>query len=163
VLYTLDFPLDIAQAEVLRQNLGQIGIEVEIQKFPIQLLFQKLATPGEPFDIGRISWGGFVDGSFLNFIFDGRTIGQPNFGNWSYFDSPKFNRLLDRASRLPPGSERDRAYGQIDVQLSRGGSGDPVRLAERVHAGLEAGRLRGRQPVPGPRSCVPEVTAQSSA
>ena len=119
VLYTLDFPLDIAQAEIVRQNLAKIGIEVEVQKFPIQLLFQKLSTPGEPFDIGRISWSGFVDGSFLNFMFDGRTIGQPNFGNWSYFDSSTVNRALDRASKLPLGPERQRAYGQLDVQLAR--------------------------------------------
>ena len=55
----------------------------------------------------------------LGFLFDGRTIGRPNFGNWSYFDSPTFNRKLDRASKLPLGPERNRAYGQIDVELSR--------------------------------------------
>lgn len=119
VLYTLDGPVDVAQAEILKQNLAAIGIELEIQRFPIALLFQKLATPGEPFDIGRINWGAFVDQSLLGFLFDGRTIGRPNFGNWSYFDSPTFNRKLDRASKLPLGSERDRAYGQIDVELAR--------------------------------------------
>jgi hypothetical protein len=51
-------------------------------------------------------------------MFDGRTIGEPGFGNWSYFDSPKYNRLLDRASRLT-GEVRFRAYGELDVQLSR--------------------------------------------
>ena len=118
VLYTLDSPVDLALAEVLKQNLAAIGIELEIQRFPIALLFQKLATPGEPFDIGRVNWG-FVDGSILGFLFDGRTIGRPNFGNWSYFDSPTFNRKLDRASKLPLGPERDRAYGLLDVELSR--------------------------------------------
>jgi ABC-type transport system substrate-binding protein len=119
VLYTLDNPVDLAQAEILKQNLAAIGIELEIQRFPIALLFQKLATPGEPFDIGRVNWSGFVDPGLLGFLFDGRTIGQPNFGNWSYFDSPTFNRKLDRASKLPLGAERDRAYGRIDVELSR--------------------------------------------
>jgi ABC-type transport system substrate-binding protein len=119
VLYTLDGPVDVAQAEILKQNLAAIGIELEIQRFPTALLFQKLATPGEPFDIGRVNWSGFVDPGLLGFLFDGRTIGRPNFGNWSYFDSPTFNRKLDRASRLPLGAERDRAYGQIDVELSR--------------------------------------------
>jgi peptide/nickel transport system substrate-binding protein len=119
VLYTLNDPINLAQGQILQQNLAKIGIEVEIQQFPIQLLFEKLSTPGEPFDIGRISWGGLVDPGFLGFLFDGRTIGQPESGNWSYFDSPKFNRMLDRAAKLPLGPERYRAYGQIDVQLTR--------------------------------------------
>ena len=46
---------------------------------------------------------------------DDRTGGQPN---WSYFNSPKYNRLFDEASRLT-GDERYRAYGELDVQLSR--------------------------------------------
>jgi hypothetical protein len=37
---------------------------------------------------------------------------------WSYFDSPKYNRLLDRAARLT-GEARYRAYGELDVQFSR--------------------------------------------
>lgn len=119
VLYTLDMPVDVAQAEILRRNLKQIGLELEIKTFPITVLFQKLATPGEPFDIGRVSWGGLWGPSFLNFLFDGTTIGQPGFGNWSYFDSPKYNRLLQQAARLPAGPARDRAYGELDVQLSR--------------------------------------------
>ena len=119
VLYTLDGPVDLAQAEILKRNLAAIGITLEIQRFPIALLFQKLSTPGEPFDIGRVNWSGAVDPSLVAFLFDGRTIGRPNFGNWSYFDSPTFNRKFDRASKLRLGPERDRTYGQIDVELSR--------------------------------------------
>ena len=52
-------------------------------------------------------------------MFDGRTIADaPNFGNWSYFDSPKYNRLLEEASRLT-GAKRDQAYRELDVMLSR--------------------------------------------
>ena len=52
-------------------------------------------------------------------MFDGRTIANaPGFGNFSYFDSPKYNRLLER----PRGSlwaERDEAYGELDVDISK--------------------------------------------
>ena len=57
--------------------------------------------------------------SFLNFLFDGRTIGEPGFGNYSYFNSRKYNRLLDAASRLPVGSERYRRYGELDVDIAK--------------------------------------------
>jgi ABC-type transport system substrate-binding protein len=119
VLYTLSTPVDVAQAQVLRQSLARIGIALEVKQFPIQVLFEKLSTPGEPFDIGRVSWTGLTDAAFLAFLFDGRSIGQPGSGNWSYFNSTKFNRMFERASRLPVGPARSRAFGEIDVQLSR--------------------------------------------
>ena len=57
--------------------------------------------------------------TILNFMFDGRTIANaPDFGNVSYFDSPKYNRLLEQASRLT-GDERERAYSALDVDLSK--------------------------------------------
>ena len=65
VLYTLSFPADRAQAQILRRDLAKIGIALEIKEFPLQVLFEKLSTPGEPFDIGRVSWGGLVDPGFL--------------------------------------------------------------------------------------------------
>jgi ABC-type transport system substrate-binding protein len=120
VLYTRSMPVDIAQAQVLQQNLGAIGIKVEIDDFPGQLIFEKLATGRNDFDIGRIAWGnsgGPSPPTLLN-IFDGRTIGGPDNSNYSYFNSAKYNRLLEQASRLS-GPERYRAYGKLDVQLSR--------------------------------------------
>jgi ABC-type transport system substrate-binding protein len=121
VLYTRSTPGDIAQARVLQQNLGAIGIKVDIEQFPGQLIFDKLANGRNEFDIGRVAWGnvfGPVAPSLLNGIFDGRTIGKPDNQNWSYFNSPKYNRLLEQASRLS-GPERYRAYGKLDVRLSR--------------------------------------------
>ena len=119
VLYTLSFPVDRAQAQILRRDLAKIGIALEIKEFPLQVLFEKLSTPGEPFDIGRVSWGGLFDPGFLAFLFNGRNIGQPDSGNWSYFNSAKYNRLLDRALSLPVGPARSDAFGELDVQISR--------------------------------------------
>ena len=58
------------------------------------------------------------DVALLNFLFDGRTIGQVGTGNRSHFNSPVYNRLLDEASRLS-GNARERAYGELDIRLSR--------------------------------------------
>jgi peptide/nickel transport system substrate-binding protein len=119
VLYAPASPLAQTQAQILRYNLKAIGLDVEIVTFPGPVLFAKLATPGEPFDIG---WIGFIDtaqDSLLNQLFDGNTIGQPGFRNYSYFDSPRYNRRLDAASRLPVGAERYRRYGELDVDITR--------------------------------------------
>ena len=120
VLYTLSNPIDAAQTQILQRSLTAIGLELEIVRFPtLQLLMEKLATDGEIFDIGRIGWLHSPDPSWIGDLFDGRTIGQPGGINWSYFNSSKYNRLLDEASRLPARPTRDRAYGGLDVQLSR--------------------------------------------
>jgi ABC-type transport system substrate-binding protein len=106
-------------AQVLQQSLAALGLELRIKQFPLQLMFQKLATPGEPFDL---AWVGFVapsnDPQEILGVFDGRRIGQPDSENWSYFNVPKYNRLIERAGRLS-GAQRYRAYGDLDVQLAR--------------------------------------------
>jgi peptide/nickel transport system substrate-binding protein len=120
VLYTQDGVINAAQAQILQRNLKAIGLDVEVRTFPGQLLFQKLATVGEPWDIGRIRFiTGRPDPSFLNDLFDGRTVGQPNSINLSHFDSAKYNRLLDAAARLSVGPQRARVYGRLDVDMSR--------------------------------------------
>ncbi len=142
VLYTTSSTLDVSQAQILQQNLKAIGIELEVRSVPA--LFERLATPGEPFDFGRLRLFGRITPTSLHNLFDGRTIGQPGFGNWSYFDSPKYNRLLDEASRLT-GSARDEAYGRLDVQLSRDAA--PMIPVSRLYAlALVSERV--------PRNCV---------
>ena len=121
VLYTANFTLPLAFAQILRKNLSAIGLEVEVRPSPPSVHFAALAKPGEPFDIGYAGWFGWevLDPSLLNWMFDGRTIADaPDFGNFSRFDSPTYNRLLEQASRLT-GEERYRAYGDLDVRISR--------------------------------------------
>jgi ABC-type transport system substrate-binding protein len=120
VVYVGDVPSIVARAQVLERNLKAIGLDVEIRRFAPGVYFSKVATPGEPFDI---AYAGLLDNtldprSFLEGMFDGRTIGRPGFVNWSYFDSARVNRLLDRAAALS-GESRYRAYGELDVQISR--------------------------------------------
>lgn len=120
VLYTCsDRPDCIPVAQILQRNLKAIGLDVEIEQFPFQVEIQKLATPGEPFDLAWIGFRIAVGDpqEFLG-IFDGRTIGRPDNQNWSYFDVAKYNRLLERAARLS-GPKRYRAYGELDVQLAK--------------------------------------------
>jgi peptide/nickel transport system substrate-binding protein len=119
VLYTIANPIGTAQAQIVKDNLSKIGLEVEVKAFPGPVLFDKLATPGEPFDIGWIGWIGIMDPFLLNDLFDGRTIGEPGFANYSYFDSPRYSRLLEAASRLPVGPARYKAYGELDVDIAK--------------------------------------------
>jgi peptide/nickel transport system substrate-binding protein len=120
VLYVPTRPAPQAQAQIVKQNLKRIGLDVQIVSFPPGVYFDKLANPKEPFDMGWVGW--LITqpdpGAFLNSLFDGRTIGRPGNANWSYFNSPKWNAALERASKLT-GKTQYRAYGRIDVQLAR--------------------------------------------
>lgn len=116
VLYTPSIPFGVAQAQIVKSGLQKIGLDVVVKAFPVTLYFEKLATPGEPFDIGWAGWlADLPDPSLLNDLFDGRRVPDPNL---SRFDSATYNRMLDRASKLT-GSARYREYGRLDIDLAR--------------------------------------------
>lgn len=120
VIYASDGPIFIAQAQILKQNLAEIGLDLAIQVWPARLYQAKIGTRGEPFDIARIGWApDYVDPyAYINVLFDGRRIRNENNSNASYFNSRTHNSLMDRAARLS-GSSRYRAYGALDVRLAR--------------------------------------------
>jgi peptide/nickel transport system substrate-binding protein len=109
-----------AEAEIIKQDLARIGLKVVMRTYPGVLFFTKLATRGEPFDMADVGWGLAEPdpGNALNELFDGGLIGTPSSFDWSYFDSPKWNRALRTASQLT-GEARLRAYGKLDVELAR--------------------------------------------
>jgi ABC-type transport system substrate-binding protein len=120
VLYVKDTPIDVAQAQIIQRDLKPIGITVTIKKFPGPALFQRLFTPGTPYDMTLLGYGPdyFDPYAMLNVLFDGRLIGTPYSFNISYFNSPQSNASLAAASRLV-GTPRYRAYGKLDLQLTR--------------------------------------------
>jgi peptide/nickel transport system substrate-binding protein len=121
VLYTSNlFPFIIAQTKLIQEALRRIGIDAEIKEFPHSVFLDKVRTPGEPFDLANSV--GFVNGygdpTVLNCMFERREIPPADGCNWFNFDSPRYNRLLDRAEGLV-GPARFKLYGQLDVELAR--------------------------------------------
>lgn len=117
VLYTFDVPFLLASAQIVKQNLKKIGLEVEVKSLPSPAAFRLTIRPGAPVDIAYSPWiADYVDPyQYANILFDGRFIGESNL---AHFNSPRYNALLRRAARLQ-GDARYRAYGQLDVQLAR--------------------------------------------
>jgi hypothetical protein len=111
----------IEEAQILRQDLARIGLKVVIKEFPLDILFQKLATPGEPFDLAGVGFDNVPDPGLLDCLFNGKWIHRPEHQDgcdWSYFNSRRYNRRLSAASRLT-GAARSRAFGKLDVELTR--------------------------------------------
>jgi peptide/nickel transport system substrate-binding protein len=119
VLYVPTRSTPQAQAQIVKQDLKRIGLDVEIVSFPPGIYFDKLANPKEPFDMAWVGWlANAPDPDLLNDLFDGSHIGTPGNANWSYFNSKRWNSALARASRLT-GRARYRLYGELDVELAR--------------------------------------------
>jgi YVTN family beta-propeller protein len=120
VMYTCRDPGCREIARVVRRNLAAIGISVTVKTFEIGDLFARESARGEPFDIGFLGWlSDYPDPSdFLNRMFSGAEIGKPGGANYSFFDSPTFNRALAAADALPP-PERYDAYRRLDHDLVR--------------------------------------------
>ena len=117
ILYTFDFPLALARAQIFKQNLAGIGLSVEVKAFSPPALYQRLQAPNEPYDITLAAWApDYLDPfQFINLPLDGRYARRSNV---AVFDSQRYNALMRRAARQQ-GAARFRAYGDLDVQLAR--------------------------------------------
>ena len=84
--------------------MQRIGIEVEMPRlFASDILFQKIATRGEPFDVTVNGWTPdyFDPAAFLDPLLDGRNLGATGNTDVSYLDDPTVNARIDTANALP--------------------------------------------------------------
>jgi ABC-type transport system substrate-binding protein len=110
----------LGHAQVVQYDLKQIGIDVVITQFPTAVRDAKIATRGEPFDLANVRYlVDWVDPyQYVNLLLDGRTIQPTGNINRSYFNSPHYNRLMDKAGRLS-GQARYEAYGKLALDIER--------------------------------------------
>jgi peptide/nickel transport system substrate-binding protein len=119
VFYARDDPRGQAIAQIVQADLAKIGIDVQIQTFPQSIALEKMGTRGEPFDIGVFGLVCDADPACFLGQLDGRTITASNNLDFSYFDSRRYDRLIEQASALPLGRARERAFGRLDVEVAR--------------------------------------------
>ena len=118
--WTFNTTFGPAVAQVVQYDLKQIGIDVEIKQFPFAAWQARIGTRGEPFDLTDdrflVPW---VDPYlYINVLLDGRTLQTTANLNRSYFNAPRYNKLLDRAGSLS-GLARYDAYGKLAVDIER--------------------------------------------
>ena len=115
-----DEPDSIARAQIIKYNLEQIGLGVQLKPQPFAVAIKTAGTRGSDFDMFLIAW--FADYpdpfDFINVLLDGQNIQDANNSNYSYLNSPKYNKLMTDASKLS-GSARYDAYGKLDVDMMR--------------------------------------------
>jgi peptide/nickel transport system substrate-binding protein len=122
VLYAPDFPAPLAVAQLAKQQLAEIGLQVNIKAFPLHIAsaayLSQLAAKAEPWDLAFVLWAPNLPDShaYINLLLDGQNVGGTNF---TRFSSSTFNREMRRADRLRRARERQRAYGALDVRVAR--------------------------------------------
>jgi peptide/nickel transport system substrate-binding protein len=121
VLYAPDRPPAHLLAQIVKDNLAAIGIDVQPQFFPPPLeFFGRLATPGEPWDLALAGWSAdYADPwDFIDVLLNGKN--RPGAGgsdnNYGSFNDATFNQRMDDASALQPPA-RYSAYAALDHDL----------------------------------------------
>lgn len=122
VLYVNPSGPPMAIGQLVRQQLKEIGLDVELRPIPIHsasaAYFKKLATPGEPWDIAFGLWSpSYIDPfAYINLLLDRQFVGATNFAR---FTSAAYDEPMHRAARLARGAARNSAYAALDVRLAR--------------------------------------------
>ena len=114
VLYTLNFPAALEQAQIVKNDLARIDLQVQIHTLgstPYWSLL--LPNPRAPFDLAYNGWDAdYTDpDDFLNNLIASGAWGPP-------LRDPVAQRELAAAARLS-GPERYLTYGALDLDLAR--------------------------------------------
>jgi ABC-type oligopeptide transport system substrate-binding subunit len=115
VLYAWAIAPVVEAAEILRFNLRQLGIELDVRYLEPFAVIEKARTPGEPVDLILNPWqADYTDGAafFVQLLARG---GAQNHGN---VDDPAVERRIAAMNSLT-GEARRRAWSDLDVDLMR--------------------------------------------
>ncbi len=93
--------------------MGHDGLKVEVNTLPAATLFAKLATPGQPFDIGWQGWiPNYLDpGAIINVLLEQGTV-VPTFKDQTW-------RARLAATAQLAGAQRYLNYARLDADLAR--------------------------------------------
>ena len=122
IMYTTDVVPARVTAQLVKQQLAAIGLDVEIKEIPLHIAtaayLEKLTARGEAWDIALVLWTPNIPDphAYLNQMLetpflDGRTL--------TGFRSRAASQELSRAARTPQARSRSSAYGALDARLAR--------------------------------------------
>jgi peptide/nickel transport system substrate-binding protein len=126
VLYTAaprfgSLAVSLDQANVIVRNLNEIGLDVDVKTFSLDVLDASVSTAGEPYDMYL---GGFdlrypdPADVIIRFLAGENARKPAGNSNYAYFDVPVYNRRMAAADRLT-GAARSRAFSKLDADIMR--------------------------------------------
>lgn len=120
LVYTGNAGAALTQGQVIQYNMKQIGINATIQQLTSAVLYAKAGTKGDKFDAVLAGWGwDYPDPfDFLDVLLNGGNIHETSNNNLGYFNNADINKKMDAAAQLF-GDERYKAYGDLDIEITR--------------------------------------------
>ena len=122
IFYAPDGQVPLQIAQLVKQQLTAIGLEVEVQPVPLHTAsaayLTRLATRGEAWDMALVIWSPHLADpyAYINLLLEAQFVGGSTLTG---FNSRTYRRQIERAARLPNPVDRRRAYGELDVRLAR--------------------------------------------
>ena len=122
MFYAPGFPLPLQTAQLVGQQLKEIGLDVEVRPVPLHIAsaayLSTLAAKGAQWDLALVLWApGFADPyAYINLLLEGQLADGVSL---TRFRSAEFKREMERAARLRQSAARSRAYGELDIRLAR--------------------------------------------
>ena len=122
VMYTSTFPLAVQLAQLVKQQLAEIGVEIEVRTIPIHIAtaayLTKLASRGEPWDLALVLWTpNLADPhAYINLLLETQFVGGTTL---TRFRSEPYLREIRRVARELQSTRRLSAYGALDIRLAR--------------------------------------------
>jgi peptide/nickel transport system substrate-binding protein len=143
VFYTTDAGLPLAIAQLAKQQLAEIGLEIEIRPLPVHIAtaeyLDALAKSGAEWDIALMVWTPNLPDpqAYLNLLLDSHHVGGTNVAG---FTSAAYDGALRRAATVAQDSQRQHAFGSLDLRLARDAAplaalsvlNEPTFVSERV-------------------------------
>ncbi len=101
-------------AQIIKNNLAAIGIDVHVHCMPGDAFWTRIFRPNEPWDIAIDGYGASYNdpGEFIN------GLATDDAFNVTHYHDPRLSRAIRAASRLS-GILRAQAYAKIDLALTR--------------------------------------------
>jgi ABC-type oligopeptide transport system substrate-binding subunit len=113
ILYACNLPPCQQLAQIIKNNLAPVGIDVQPHYFDLGVLFTRVARPGEPYDMAIVGW--LADngdtGDFLQEL-----ISPAVDGGAAHYSTPALAESFAAADRLT-GTRRLLAYADIAERL----------------------------------------------
>lgn len=143
IFYTADAGPPLAVAQLAKQQLAEIGLEIEIKPVPYHTgsaaYLDALAKPAAEWDIALVAWTPNLPDAqaYLNLLLDSHHVGGTNVAG---FTASAYDRALRRAASVPEARRRRLTYGSLDIQIARDAAplaalsvlNEPTFVSERV-------------------------------
>jgi len=124
VYYRSSGTINPAQAQIVRQDLVNLGFSsgnITMKGFSGANIYDAMGKKGNDADMG-VSMGWCSDYpdpyDWINILLYGPSIQDENNVNYSYFNSPKWNKRMENAAKLV-GPKRLAVYGQLDLDIMK--------------------------------------------